>query len=202
MTTFAPDGQLARVADDQVLLSDGWWLNTADGLLKLTRMRRRPGPVTGLPPAQPGVRYLVSRITALAVRDRQDLVFPFGELRDEQGRVTAVAGLAAFPPGTAVRERYRDWQARITERRARRPLTGEWRTGLLFALATALLSAWLGLLPGTVDNAVKNGWARNGQAWTSWLTLVFLVLGESHFIWAARRWYSWQKSAPAAGPLT
>jgi hypothetical protein len=196
---FAPDGQLARVADDRMLLSDGWWLNTADGLLKLTRLRRRAGPVTGLPAARPSVRYLVSRITALAVRDRPDLVFPFGELRDGQGRVTAVAGLAAFPSGTAVRERYRDWQARIAERRARRPLTGEWRTGLLFALATAMLSGWLGLLPGTIDNAVKNGWARNGQAWTSWLTVVFLVLGVITFIWAARRWYSWQRVRAGRG---
>ncbi len=195
---FAPDGQLARVADDRARLSGGW-LNTPDGLLKLTRLRRRPGPVSGLPPAQPGVRYLVSRITALAVRDRADLVFPFGELRDTQGRVTGVTGLAAFRPGAAVRDRRRDWQVRTAERRARRPLTGEWRTGLLFALATALLSAWLGLLPGTVDNAVKNGWAGNGQAWTSWLTVAFLVLGALALTGAARRWYSWQRVRAGRG---
>jgi hypothetical protein len=190
--TFAPEGQLARVADDQAQLSDGW-LNTPGGLVKLAHLRRRPGSVTGLPAAEPGVRYLVSRITALAVRDRADLVFPFGELRDGQGRVTGVTGLAAFRPGAAVRGRYRDWQARSAERRSGRPLTGEWRTGLLFALATALLSAWLGLLPGTVDNAVKNGWAGNGQGWTSWLTVAFLVLGALALTGAARRWYSWQR---------
>jgi hypothetical protein len=146
--TFAPDGRLARVLDDQVRLGDGS-VNTPSGLLRETRLRRRPGPVAGLPPAEPGVRYLVSRITALAVHGRPDLVFPFGERRDAQGRVTGVRGLAAFPSDRAIAGRYRDWRRRAAERRSRRPLTGEWRTGLLFALATAFLSAWLGLLPGS-----------------------------------------------------
>jgi hypothetical protein len=190
--TFAPDGRLARVADEQAWLSDDS-MNTPAGLLKVTELRRRPGSVTGLPPAEPGVRYLVSRITALAVRDRSDLVFPFGESRDAHGRVTGVSGLAAFRPGTAIRERYRNWQARTAERRSRRPLAAEWRTGLLFALATALLSGWLGLLPGTIDNAAKNGWAGGGQPWTAWLTAVFFVLGAAALTWAARRWYLGQK---------
>ena len=190
--TFAPDGRVARVLDDQALLGDGS-INTPAGLLPETRLRRRPGPVAGLPPAEPGVRYLVSRITALAARDRPDLVFPFGEQRDERGRITGVSGLAAFPPDRAINERYQKWRRRAAEDRSRRPLTGEWRTGLLFALATALLSAWLGLLPGTVDNALKNGWAGGGQAWTSWLSVVFLLLGAGTFAWAARRWYVGQK---------
>jgi hypothetical protein len=189
---FAPDGRLARVADEQAWLSDDS-MNTPAGLLKVTELRRRPGSVTGLPPAEPGVRYLVSRITALAVRDRPDLVFPFGERRDDQGRVTGVSGLAAFRPGTAIDERYRAWRARTAERRSRRPLTAEWRTGLLFALATAFLSGWLGLLPGTIDNAAKNGWAGGGQPWTAWLTAVFFVLGAAALTWAARRWYLGQK---------
>jgi hypothetical protein len=105
--TFAPDGRVARVLDDQAWLGDGS-MNTPGGLLWVTRLRRRPGPVVGLPPAEPGVRYLVSRITALAVRDRPDLVFPFGERRDAQGRVTGVGGLAAFPSGKAFSVRYRD----------------------------------------------------------------------------------------------
>ena len=96
MATFAPDGRLARVADGQARLGDGS-LNTSAGLLNVTRLKRRPGPVVGLPPAEPGVRYLVSRITALAVPDRTDLVFPFGERRDDHGRVNGVAGLAVFP---------------------------------------------------------------------------------------------------------
>ena len=192
VVTFPPDGRLARVADKQAWLSDGS-MTTPAGPLKVTQLRRRSGSVHGLPPAEPGVRYLVSRITALAVRDRADLVFPFGESRDAQGRVTGVSGLAAFRPGTAIEERYRDWRANATERRSRRPLTAEWRTGLLFALATALLSGWLGLLPGTIDNTARNGWAGGGQLWTTWLTFAFLVLGATALIWAARRWYLGQK---------
>jgi hypothetical protein len=135
----------------------------------------------------------VSRVTALAARDRADLVFPFAELRDGQGRMTGVRGLAAFPPDRGVRVWYRAWRKRTREDRSRRPLAGEWRTGLLFALATALLSAWLGLLPGNIDNGVKNGWAGGGQAWTSWLSVAFLVLGAVTFALAARRWYTGQK---------
>jgi hypothetical protein len=188
MVTFEPDGRLARVPDDRARLGEGW-VNTAAGLLRETRLRRRAGSVAGLPAPEPGVRYLVSRVTALAVRDRKDLVFPFVELRDERGRMTGVRGLASFPPGPAMVERLRGWRRKASGRRSRRPLTGEWRTGLLFALATAFLSAWLGLLPGSVDNALKNGWAGGGQAWTSWLSLAFLVLGAVTLAVAARRWY-------------
>lgn len=94
--TIAPDGRLVRVPDEQSRLGDGW-VNSPGGLVRETRLRRRPGAVTGLPAAEPSVRYLVSRITALAVRDRTDLVFPFAEVRDEQGRVTGAEGLASFP---------------------------------------------------------------------------------------------------------
>ena len=64
---------------------------------------------------------------------------------------------------------------------------------MLFALATALLSAWLSLMPGAVDNALKNGWAGGSQAWASWLSVVFLILGAATFTLAARRWYVGQK---------
>lgn len=95
--------------------------------------------------------------------------------------------------------RYRDWRRKAAERRSQRPLTAEWRTGLLFALATAFLSAWLGLLPGSVDNAAKNGWAGGGQAWTSWLSVAFFVLGAVTFILAARRWYVGQQVRAGRG---
>ncbi len=185
--TFAPDGPAARVADDQARLGDGR-LNTPDGLVRVTRLRRS-GLVIGLPPATPGTRYLVSRVTALAARDRDDLVFPFEEQRDAQHRVIAVSGLAAFRPRKAIAGRYRDWRAAAAERRSGRPLAREWRTGVLFALATALLSAWLGLLPGTVDNAIKNGFGGGGQGWTAGLTVAFFVLGVAALVHAALRWY-------------
>jgi hypothetical protein len=112
-------------------------MNTPGGLLQVTRLRRCPGPVAGLPAAEPDVRYLVSRITAQVVRDRTDLVFPFGELRDEKGRIAGVSGLAAFPSARAISDRYQAWRRRAAERRSRRPLSAEWLTGLPFALRPA-----------------------------------------------------------------
>jgi hypothetical protein len=54
------------------------------------------GGVVGLPEPEPGVLLLVSRVLALAVTDRTDLVFPFGEIRDDSGRILAVAALARW----------------------------------------------------------------------------------------------------------
>lgn len=190
--TFAPDGPVARVPDEQSVAGDGW-LRTPDGLLKETRLRRRAAGVTGLPPSVRDVRYLVSRITAQAARDRTDLVFPFGDQRDDQDRIVRVRGLAAFAPDETVAGWYRGRRRAAAERRAHRPLAAEWRTGLLFAVATALLSAWLGLIPGNVDNALKNGWGGGGQGWTAWLSVSFLILGALALGLAARRWSHGQK---------
>jgi hypothetical protein len=46
---FAPDGRLARVADDEARLGDGF-LNTPEGRLRVNRLRRSRR-VAGLPPA-------------------------------------------------------------------------------------------------------------------------------------------------------
>ena len=54
------------------------------------------GKVVGLPDPVPGVVYIVSRVLAGAVPDRRDIVFPFGEIRDEAGRIVAVSALARF----------------------------------------------------------------------------------------------------------
>jgi len=192
VSVLSPDGRVARVPDDRLVIDDGW-MNTPGGLLRETRLRREPVSVTDLPPAVPGRRYLVSRITAQAARDREDLVFPFGEQRDGQGRITRVSGLAAFAPERPVSDRVQAWRRAAAERRAHQPLAAEWRTGLLFALATALLSAWLGLIPGNIDNALKNGWGGGGQRWTTWASLVFLAVGVTTFVLAARRWSHGQK---------
>ena len=92
-----PDGRFARVDDARADLGDGW-LNAGTSLITLTRLRRS-GELMDLPPAQPGARYIVSRITALAARRRRDLVFPFGEVRDSAGRITRARGLASVPAG-------------------------------------------------------------------------------------------------------
>ena len=74
-------------------------------------------------------------------------MFPFGEVRDSAGRITGAHGLASFRSGWALADRYRDWHAAVRERRSREP-SKQWLTGVMFAVATALLSGALSLLPG------------------------------------------------------
>lgn len=49
--------------------------------------------VTGLPPSSPGVLFVVSLLVALAVSDRDDVVAPYDEVRDSQGRVIGCRAL-------------------------------------------------------------------------------------------------------------
>lgn len=89
-----PDGQV-RIPSEGVarVLDHPREDSVVDGvpILALTT-----GDVVGLPDPEPGVLLLVSRVLALAVTDRADLVFPFGEIRDESGRIVAVAALARW----------------------------------------------------------------------------------------------------------
>lgn len=52
--------------------------------------------VTNLPAPAPEQMVVVSRLAAMAVPDRGDVFFPFGEIRDESGRIVGVASLAQF----------------------------------------------------------------------------------------------------------
>jgi hypothetical protein len=146
-----PDGRFARVDDARADLGAGW-LNDGTSLISLTRLRRTR-ELLDLPPGQPGARYVVSRSTALAAPRRGDLVFPFDEVRDSAGRIIGARGLASFPSGGALAERYRDWRAAVRERRTRKPLSRQWLTGVIFGVATTLLGGALALLPSAVDNA-------------------------------------------------
>ena len=65
----------------------------------------------------------------------------------------------------------------------------QWLTGVLFATATALLSAALALLPAAVDNALRNGWGGAGQAVSSASAVFFAVAGLALLGWAAWRWH-------------
>jgi hypothetical protein len=103
--SLPPDGRLARVDDDGSRLSEGW-LNTVPGLVRLTRLRRS-SRVTGLPGAQPGTRYVVPGVTALAARTRQDLVFPHDQVQDVRGPGSRAHGLAGFGRRQALVERFR-----------------------------------------------------------------------------------------------
>lgn len=182
-------GRFARVHEPRLGKEP---LNLDTGVqVELTRLRRS-ARITGLPKPEHGTRYVVSRLTALAARDRDDLVFPFDEERDEAGRITETSGLAAFrsrwgrlraPAGWL-----RDVRAAARDRRSRHPLPREWLTGVLFAAATALLSGFLALVPGSVDNALAHGWAGHGQAVTSWSGLVCLLAGVAALGAGAWRW--------------
>lgn len=51
------------------------------------------GDATGIPDPRPGVRDIVSLVTALAVTSRDDLLAPWGEVRDASGRILGCRGL-------------------------------------------------------------------------------------------------------------
>src|ERR1700722_5700643 len=172
---LAPEGQFARVDDDSNRLSAAW-VSTGTSLIRLTRLRRSR-KLTGLPAPAAGTRLVVSRVTALAARHRSDLLFPLGEVRDPDGRIVGVRGLATFRTTWAPVQRYRDWRARSRGDLATRALGKEWVTGVFFAAATALLSGFLALIPGAADNASRHGWADGGLVWTSWSAIFCLVTG-------------------------
>ena len=52
--------------------------------------------ITNLPAPQEGVLLIVSRITAAAVTGREDILFPHGEVRDENGRILGARALGRF----------------------------------------------------------------------------------------------------------
>lgn len=55
------------------------------------------GEVTGLPPAESGVAYIVSSLVLAAVPHREDVFAPGPAVRDEQGRIVACKGLSCTP---------------------------------------------------------------------------------------------------------
>jgi len=187
LACIPPEGLFARVDDGAARLRERM-IDTESGVVRLTWLRRS-GRLLDLPAPKAGTRYVVSRVTALAARDRGDLVFPFDEIRDEHGRVTGARGLASFRPRSAVWRLPGAWRAAARERRRGRPLDKQTLTGVLFAVATALLSGALALFPGALDEAKASGWGVAWAAWTLRLTVVFAVAGLAALIGAAWRWH-------------
>src|SRR5258708_2563097 len=94
--------------------------------------------------------------------------------------------------GMAIAELLREWRAGLRSGRsgrARRSLSMQWLTGVMFATATALLSAALALTPAAIDNALRNGWGGAGQAVSSASAVFFAVAGLASLGWAAWRWH-------------
>ncbi|BAK34151.1 hypothetical protein MLP_11370 [Microlunatus phosphovorus NM-1] len=89
--TFPASGEFARVREH---LGDEVWVATEGGRVPV-RQLTYDEQVDDLPDPSPGVLYLVSRLTALSVR-RDDLIFPQGELRDDNGQIIGCRGLGTF----------------------------------------------------------------------------------------------------------
>lgn len=182
---LAPEGRFARVDDGDGQLGTAW-LNIGSGFVSLKRLRRT-NRTADLPAPETGTRFVVSRLTALAARNRHDLVFPADEIRDKAGRITGARGLGAFRPSWSIPQSYRDWRVSAAARRRQDPLKREWLTGVTFAAGTAVASGALALLPPALDNWAKNGWAA-GQGWESWTGVACLVVGIALISWGALRW--------------
>jgi len=58
----------------------------------------QPTSRSELPPRIEGTLYIVSRLVADVLRDRDDFVFPYRLVRDSNGQVTGCSSLARFMP--------------------------------------------------------------------------------------------------------
>jgi len=82
-----PSGTVARCSQSEEVVGE------VDGI-PLTRQTF--GAVTGLPDAEEGTWFLVSRMVASALPDRHDLVVPGPLVRDEKGVVVGCRGLSVI----------------------------------------------------------------------------------------------------------
>lgn len=87
----APSGRVARLREVVQAREE---LATEDGDIPLTSVRYSDH-VDGLPEPRVGVIYLVSRVLAASVA-RADLVFPGGEVRDDNGNIIGCRYLGRF----------------------------------------------------------------------------------------------------------
>lgn len=73
----------------------------ADVLIPVAYVARNGHRVVDLPPREPGVTLIVSRLVA-EHSTRDDLVFPHGEVRDDNGRIIGCTRLAEIHYTTPV----------------------------------------------------------------------------------------------------
>ena len=93
LDTFPPSGTVARLKED---IEPG---KTIDGYQTTTVTL---GGVAGLPDEKEGVIYIVSMPLIMGLRaagvDRQDVVYPFGQVRDGDGRIIGCRTFGSLPP--------------------------------------------------------------------------------------------------------
>lgn len=88
-----PDGPPARVAE---IRSSAVGADTDLGTIPLISLTYAEH-IDDLPDPEPGVRYVVSRVTAAALAGhRDDLLFPLDEVRDERGAIVGCRALGLF----------------------------------------------------------------------------------------------------------
>jgi hypothetical protein len=88
-----PSGTVARCVVTRVTVGTVR-VGTIEVPVSVTSM----GEVTDLPPARPGVAYVVSRVVAEAATDREDLLVPDDAVRDDAGRIVGCRALARVRP--------------------------------------------------------------------------------------------------------
>lgn len=106
--SLAPSGRFARLSES-VIDSETMMIGEAAIPTSILEYGRE---VIDLPDPRPGVRYVVSRLTALAI-DRSDVFFPQDEVRDSNGRIIGCRRLGRVrrvdgPPELDFRRQNRD----------------------------------------------------------------------------------------------
>jgi hypothetical protein len=80
-----PSGDVARVSSISIIVDNFNGINVS---------RQSFGKVMGLPDAQDGVIYIVSRMVKDRVPDRNDVMVPGAPVRDSEGRIIGASGLS------------------------------------------------------------------------------------------------------------
>lgn len=88
VVSIAPEGSVARVAE--TMRNDD---SIAVGGVSVSLQLVESQHVMGLPDPRPGVLYVVSRIVAERLPDRDDVVFPYTLVRNDDG---VVIGCGSF----------------------------------------------------------------------------------------------------------
>lgn len=102
IATLGPSGQVARLGEiDLGTTGSACWETHTDGVQSVPVELIEYCSVYGLPPVQPGVRYVVPLVTALAIlaragktESRDDLLVPYSQVRNTEGTVVGCRFLA------------------------------------------------------------------------------------------------------------
>lgn len=183
--TLESDQPAARVSEEPI---DDRVEPTASGPVRIVRLRQFD-QVTSLPEPDGVTRYVVSRLTALSAPDREDLLFPFDEVRNDEHTVVGARALGWLEPLgrpfecpvmlSSDSEKSRWWNRRppfwcaFTSRLAR---SDSW-LGLVFTLANVFLSASLGLVLGLTQHDSPVSWVVRLGAGMGLVGALLLVLG-------------------------